>query len=69
VKFDFSVYGAFVRKGGLILLHDIATYGRNDVGVPTLWKEIRELGLYKMEEIIGKHEAIIDAGGIGVVYK
>lgn len=64
-KRDFMRYGTFVRPGGIILLHDIATF-REEVGVPKLWEEIKLI--HHVHEIIGKHTEDIPGGGIGVVY-
>lgn len=68
-KFDFLTYGRMVKKGGLIVLHDIVTF-RPEVGVPRLWQEIKleYYGTYHTQEIIGKHEPEL-GGGIGIVYK
>lgn len=70
VKGDFLVYGEFVKKGGLIILHDIVTF-RPEVGVPRFWQEINLgwYGNYQTEEIVGKHTEEIPGGGIGVIYK
>ncbi len=65
-KRDFDTYGDMVREGGLILLHDIATF-RPEVGVPKLWEFIKIK--HKVKEYIGKHTIDIPGGGIGVVYK
>jgi len=65
-KQDFMVYGEMVKKGGLIILHDIVTF-RHEVGVPRLWEEIKRK--HKTFEIVGKHTDDIPGGGIGIVYK
>lgn len=65
-RYDFFRYGRMVKKGGLILLHDIVTF-RQEVGVPKLWEEIKLIEEFQTDEIIGKHEPEL-GGGIGIVY-
>jgi predicted O-methyltransferase YrrM len=52
VKKDFELYSTLVRKGGLIVFHDIVNNDptRVDIEVPKFWSEIKNK--YKFKEII-----------------
>lgn len=63
---DFDTYGPLVRPGGVIMLHDIATFGRGDCEVHRLWREIQAAG-YVTQELLAFHYYAF--GGIGVVYR
>jgi len=64
VKADFEYYSKFVRKGGLIALHDIARHPKKpDTQVWQLWKELKEQ--YNTIEYIEKGKHV----GVGVVIK
>lgn len=67
-RHDFEVYGALVRPGGIVMLHDIDTH-RDDCGVPQLWREIQAAG-HVTQEIMCCHSDAYGGpgGGIGVVY-
>lgn len=63
-KHDFEKYGALVRSGGVIALHDLVTPSFSPhIQVWQLWREIQVAG-YKTREI----RAGADYGGIGIVY-
>ena len=63
-KHDFERYGALVRPGGVIALHDLVTPSFSPhIQVGKLWREIQEAG-YMTREI----RAGADYGGIGVVF-
>jgi cephalosporin hydroxylase len=61
---DYRTYRTWVRKGGLIAFHDIATFGLGDppCEVPQVWSEVKD---GSAREII--HPAGGDWGGIGVL--
>jgi predicted O-methyltransferase YrrM len=74
VKNDHEVYAPFVRRGGMIVLHDIepdfkTRFGiitRNDVGgVPAFWKEVKERSPRTSELIEDVNQ---DGYGIGVIW-
>lgn len=62
VKSDFQMYSPFVRKGGMVALHDIVSL-RPDYGVRCFWNEIK--GSCKHREIINCHAPSM---GIGVLW-
>jgi len=73
VKADFENYSPMVRKGGLIIFHDIVEdyttrYGKPTPsytgGVPQFWKELKSAG-YVYEEFIENSSQ--DGFGIGVI--
>ncbi|UCE92488.1 MAG: class I SAM-dependent methyltransferase [Methanobacteriota archaeon] len=65
VKKDFEMYSPLVRKGGLIVLHDIVPNPSDkDVGVFRFWNEIRQD--YEHSEIIESLQQ--GCLGIGVLY-
>lgn len=66
VRYDFVTYGPMVRSGGVIALHDVATY-REDCQVHKLWQEIREAGYVTQELRVAADQQPYGAG-IGVVY-
>lgn len=75
VKMDFQFYAPLVRRGGLIVLHDIVPdymtrYGqrtRSDTGgVPRFWQELKARGA-SVEEIIEDTEQ--DGFGIGLLQR
>ncbi len=66
-KLDFINYGALVKKGGVIVLHDIYREFEkgNDMTVTELWEEIRHAG-YLTRELRSYPEQT--NRGIGIVY-
>ena len=64
VKADFEMYGQLVRKGGLIVFHDICIHPAAECNVSSFWSEIKQS--YKHEEII-KNPAQ-NWAGIGLIY-
>lgn len=64
-RWDFDNYGPLVRPGGVIALHDIGTFGREDTEVWRLWAEINLAG-YLTRELNAVHR--YQQGGIGLVY-
>ncbi|MGD0995616.1 MAG: class I SAM-dependent methyltransferase [Candidatus Bathyarchaeia archaeon] len=69
VKADFDMYSPLVRKGGLIVFHDIcmesfANYTELEGGVNKFWNEIKRS--YQHEEIISTPDQ--KGFGIGVLY-
>lgn len=62
VKSDFQMYSPFVRKGGMVALHDIVSL-RSDYGVTRFWNEIK--GSFKHREIINCRAPSM---GIGVLW-
>jgi len=65
VRCDFELYGRMVRKGGIIVFHDIVE-GTPEMegGVPRFWREIKSQ--YRHTEIVKDPQ---QAGwGIGVLY-
>ena len=65
VKMDFEMYSPLVRKGGMIVLHDIAPHRDKIVGVSNYWNELRNE--YATVEILAKPDQ--GWAGIGVVHK
>lgn len=63
VKSDFQMYSPFVRKGGMVALHDIVSL-RSDYGVARFWNEIK--GSFKHREIINYRP--FSSMGIGVLW-
>jgi len=66
VKKDFKLYSTFVKKGGIIALHDIVVHPpKLNCHVNEFWKELKNK--YKYKEIIkNKNQGW---GGIGIIYK
>jgi predicted O-methyltransferase YrrM len=63
-KYDFNTYGPLVRKGGVIVLHDLVTPEfAQHIQVGKLWREIQDAGYITQELRAGA-----TYGGIGVVY-
>jgi cephalosporin hydroxylase len=66
VKADFENYGAIVRKGGIIALHDIIKSDeKSQYGVHQLYAEIKADG-YKTKDLIAKPDQ--SGMGIGVIF-
>jgi cephalosporin hydroxylase len=66
VQADFENYGAIVRKGGIIALHDIIeNEGKPQYGVHQLYAEIKADG-YKTKDLITKPGQ--SGMGIGVIF-
>lgn len=65
VKRDFEMYGPLVRKGGLIVFHDIVE-GPSDAvgGVPQFWREVKSQ--YHHREIV--NDPLQGGYGIGILY-
>lgn len=62
VKIDFERYSPMVRKGGLIVFHDITPSLKNaEIEVPRFWNELRRL--YENSEIKFQQ----DEAGIGIL--
>lgn len=61
VSSDWQQYGAMVKRGGVIVFHDIVE--RNTYGVHQLWREIQAQG-HVTQELV----AVPSWCGIGVVY-
>ena len=67
VYHDFTTYGALVRSGGVIALHDILPASDwPEIEVPRLWREIQQSG-HITQELYSDSEQ--NLWGIGVVYK
>ena len=66
VKKDFEMYGALVRKGGMIAFHDIVPFDEPSIdgGVSRFWKEIA--GNYKNQSIV--KDADQSGRGIGILF-
>jgi predicted O-methyltransferase YrrM len=65
VRRDVTDYGAFVRPGGIIALHDIQPHSKGWGGdVPRLWRELRTS--YRCAELIADRAQ--DGFGIGVLW-
>ncbi|MBW2973955.1 class I SAM-dependent methyltransferase [Candidatus Woesearchaeota archaeon] len=66
VKKDFEMYSPFVKKGGVIIFHDICKHATvPECQVDKLWNEIKDK--YEHKEFIDKNED--DWGGIGIIIK
>lgn len=66
VKQDFEMYAPLVRKGGMIVFHDIVPGSEERVGgAPRFWQEIKER--YRYEEIVASWEQ--NGYGIGILWK
>lgn len=64
VKADFNLYSPFVKKGGMIAFHDVATGSTEKVGgVPKFWGELKQS--YRHLEIIENQG---QGFGIGIVF-
>lgn len=66
VRKDFEMYSPFVRKGGIVAMHDINDSERHrsrNVYVSKFWKEITDSGKYETIEF----NSNLDWAGIGVV--
>ena len=62
VKKDFELYSPLVRKGGLIVFHDITPNLKNsEIEVPLFWNELRDA--YENSEI----RFLQDESGIGIL--
>lgn len=77
VKKDFEMYGALVRSGGIVALHDIRTHDRRGkCEVDKFWKEVKQE--YRHREIVEEPSkdslpravtgAIMETGGLGVLF-
>jgi len=65
VRKDFETYSSFVRKGGVVALHDICRGPPESVGgVPEFWLEVREK--YRSMSIVSNPSQ--SGLGIGVLY-
>lgn len=65
-KFDFLTYGPLVRKGGVIVFHDLMTPEFSPhIQVGKLWREIQAAGYVTRELRAGEGASF---GGIGIVY-
>lgn len=65
VKKDFEMYSSLVRKGGIIVFHDILLGSEECVrGVKQFWREVKSL--YNSREIVENWNQI--AGGIGILF-
>lgn len=63
-KHDFCKYGPYVRRGGIIALHDLVTPKFSPhIQVGKLWREIQAAGYHTQELRAGAAY-----GGIGVIY-
>ena len=62
VRTDYSMYSGLVRKGGIIMLHDIAI-PNPEYGVRKLWQEISPA--HDSREFIGESRAY----GLGLLYR
>ncbi len=67
VSQDWDLYAPMIDEGGIICFHDIRPASRNhpEIEVSQLWREIKAMGTYRTQEILGHS---IDWGGIGIVY-
>ena len=65
VKRDFELYAPLVRRGGIIVFHDIAKHAeRRNCHVDLFWKEVKSAFLYR--EIMAQLNQ--DWAGIGILY-
>ena len=63
-KYDFCRYGPHVRRGGMIVIHDLVTPSfAPHIQVERLWREIQQVGYHTQELKAGGRY-----GGIGVIY-
>lgn len=63
-KKDFEMYGGLVKKGGLIVLHDIVPHGEDERRISEFWSEIKDK--YDHREIVEDKRQ--KWAGIGVLY-
>lgn len=71
VEEDWSNYSPLVKKGGIIIFHDIlphAPYEGQPCEVDLLWNELKQQG-FITDEIIKPHPEWEIGPGIGVLYK
>jgi len=70
VKKDWEMYSKLVKKGGVVVFHDIVKHTVHvDVGVHILWNEIKEKGKGYKEFIDTEYKSDWGLwGGIGVLY-
>jgi len=64
-KHDYEYYGKYVRRGGLIAIHDISSVCESWIEVHKFWSDLITEPEINYEEF--QTENII--GGIGVIYK
>ena len=64
VKLDFEIYSKYVRKGGVIVFHDVTVHENSKCKVDVFWNEIKQQ--YKHEEFIKDKKS--GAFGIGIIY-
>lgn len=66
IKEDFEVYKNFVKKGGVIVFHDVAPNGKEELvgGVPRFWREIKSN--YQYNEFVS--DISRDGYGIGILF-
>jgi cephalosporin hydroxylase len=64
VKKDFELYSPFVKKGGVIIFHDIVPHGGSSCKVDEFWNEIKLK--YQHKEFIDKPDQ--DCFGVGVIF-
>jgi len=66
VKADFEMYSRYVRKGGMVALHDILPLANNpDVRVSDFWSEVKDR--FESVEIVKPRSAGGVLGGIGIL--
>jgi cephalosporin hydroxylase len=62
VRQDFEMYGALMRRGGVIALHDVHPSDKwPGFGTPAFWEEIK--GRYHAEEFVAERQP---GGGMGI---
>lgn len=67
VKKDFEMYSPLVKKGGIIVFHDIAVHPlETDCFVHDFWKEIKKRDNYKFKELI--KDLNQNWAGIGILF-
>ena len=65
VRRDFAMYSGLVRKGGLVVFHDICKQQRHDVEVDRFWREIKNIYSHYKEIIKNPDQGW---AGIGVLW-
>lgn len=66
VKEDFELYRPLVRKGGVMVFHDVVLQGNDTCEVYQLWSELKEK--YKTKTISHLLEFGPAATGVGIIY-
>lgn len=67
VRRDYEMYGPLVRKGGLVLFHDIMYHGDPQCQVQLFWRQVKRRCRY-VETVEAQLNGRDDPWGLGLIY-